>query len=107
MEINFEDWKKLDLRTATIKEVKDHPEADKLLVLKVDLGTEQRTLVAGLKQYYKKKDLIGKKVIIFTNLKPIELRGIKSEGMVLAAVKGDKVKLLTVDGGFDNGARIE
>ena len=107
-EISFEDWKKLDIRTATIKNVEDHPNADKLVLLKVDLGdNKERTLVAGLKEHYTKKELIGKKVIIFTNLKPAVLRGIKSEGMILAAVKNDKVVLLTVDKDIENGARIE
>ena len=106
-EISFEDWKKLDIRIGQIKEVKDHPDADKLLVLKVDIGNEVRTLVAGIKQYYKKEELLGKKVVVFANLKPAVLRGIKSEGMILAAVKGDKVVLLQPDKQIDNGALIQ
>ena len=88
-EIKFEDWKKLDLRVGEIKEVKDHPNADKLLILKVDIGNEARTVVAGIKKYYSKEELIGKKIILFTNLEQKELRGIRSEGMILAAVQGN------------------
>lgn len=106
MEINFEDWKKLDIRVGTIVSAEDHPNADKLLILKVDVG-EEKQLVAGLKEYYKKEDLIGKKIIVFTNLKPVKLRGIDSNGMVLAAVNKGNVSLLTTDKKINNGARIE
>ena len=83
-DVPFDDWQKLDLRVAEIKEVEDHPNADKLYVLKVDVG-EERTIVAGIKPYYSKEQLVGKKVIIFVNLEPVTLRGVKSEGMLLAA----------------------
>ena len=83
--ISFEDWEKLELQVAEITNVEEHPNADKLIVITVDLGTETRTLVAGLKGHYDPDDLLGKKVIVFTNLEPTELRGVKSEGMILAA----------------------
>lgn len=107
-EISFDEWKNVDLRVAEIIDVQDHPQADRLYVLQVDLGEEKRTLVAGLKQHYEKDDLIGKKVIVFANLKPAELRGVMSQGMVLAAVEGDgkKVVLLTPDEDIAVGARI-
>lgn len=108
-EIPFDQWKKLDLRVGEIVDVEDHPSADRLYVLKINLGEEERTLVAGLKGHYDKDELVGKKVIVFTNLKPAELRGIKSEGMVLAAVEeGDeeKVVLLSPEEDIANGARI-
>ena len=88
--ISYEDWKKLDLRIAKIMDVQEHPKADRLYIIKIDLGTEQRTLVAGLREHYTKEELLGKKVVVFVNLAPVELRGIKSEGMILAAV--DKIK---------------
>ena len=75
----------LNLKVAEIKKVDDHPDADKLLVLKIDLGTEKRQLVAGLKEHYKKEELIGKKIVVVTNLKPAKLRGVESQGMLLAA----------------------
>ena len=82
--IKFDDWAKLDLRTAEILEIEDVPGADKLYKLKIDLGTETRTLVAGLKPHYTKEELEGKKCIVFCNLEPRIMKGIKSEGMILA-----------------------
>lgn len=105
--IPFNDWKKMDLRVGKILEVKDHPNADKLLVFKVDLGDEVRTVVAGIKNYYKKEELKGRKVVVFVNLEQRELRGIKSEGMILAAVKDDKVILLQPEKDIDVGAVIQ
>lgn len=104
--IKFSEWEKMDLRIGTVLEVKDHPNADKLYVIKVDLGNEHKTLVAGLKKSYAAKQLIGKKVVIFTNLEPAVLRGVTSEGMILAAVKDDKVVLLTTEDKIENGAKI-
>ena len=105
--ILFNDWKKLDIRVGQIKDVQDHPDADKLLVMKIDIGNEVRTIVAGIKNYYSKKELLNKKVVVFTNLEQKELRGIKSEGMVLAAVKDDKVVLLTLDEDIKEGAIVQ
>lgn len=106
MEVEFKDWEDLDLRIAKILEVEDHPNADKLYVLKVKIGEEERTIVAGIKSNYSKEDLIGKKIIVFKNLKPVVLRGVKSEGMLLAASDGDKVVILTPDKEIKSGARI-
>lgn len=105
--IPFNDWKKLDIRVGKILEVQDHPSADKLLVMKVDIGNEIRTIVAGIKRYYTKKELLNKKVIVFVNLEQKELRGIKSEGMILAAVKDDKVVLISPEDNIDVGAMIQ
>ena len=106
--IKFEDWQKLDLRTAEILEVENIEGADKLYKLKVDLGTETRTLVAGLKPYYTKEELEGKKCIVFCNLEPRKIRGIESRGMILAAVNADEseVKLLQPDGVIDLGSKV-
>lgn len=106
--IDFSEWKKLDIRVGQIKAAEDHPNADKLIILRVDVG-EERQLVAGLRGYYRPEELVGKKVVVFVNLKPIKLRGIQSQGMVLAAVDTaqDNVSLLTVDHDVPNGARIE
>ena len=107
--IKFNDWKKLDLRVGQIKEVKKHPNADKLILLKVDIGDKEINLVAGIKQYYNENDLIGKKVIVFVNLESAVFRGIKSEGMILAAIdqENDIVSLLQPDSDVSNGARIQ
>lgn len=106
--ISFKDWSKFDLRVAEILEVEDVEGADKLFKLKVDLGTETRVLVAGLKGYYTKQELEGKRVIVFCNLEPRKIRGIESKGMVLAAVNDDEseVKLLQPDGVVELGSRV-
>jgi len=106
--ISFDDWQKLDLRTAEILEVEDIKGADKLYKLKIDLGTETRILVAGLKPYYTKDELEGKKVIVFVNLEPRTIKGIKSQGMVLAAVNDDhsQVKLLSASGEIELGCKV-
>ncbi len=106
--ISFSDWSKLDLRVGEILEIEDVPGADKLYKLKIDLGTETRTLVAGLKQHYTKEELEGKRCIVFCNLEPKKLRGIESKGMILAAVNDDEseVKLLQPDGDIEIGSKV-
>ena len=105
--IPFNEWKKMDIRIGKILDVDNHPKADKLLVLKIDIGGEVRTIVAGIKGYYEREELMDKKVVVITNLQQKELRGIKSEGMILAAVKDDKVILLTPDEDIKEGAVIQ
>jgi len=92
-----EELSPLNLKVAEIIEVKDHPNADKLYVLQINLGTEKRQLVAGIKEFYSKDELKNKKIVVVTNLKHAKLRGIESQGMLLAAEdnKGN-VGLLTV-----------
>ena len=106
--VSFGDWSKLDLRVGEILEIEDVPGADKLYKLKIDLGTETRTLVAGLKKYYTAQELEGKRIIVFTNLEPKTLKGIESKGMVLAAVSDDhnEVKLLQPDGAMELGSKV-
>ena len=105
--ITFDEFKKIELKVGTIKSAEPHPKADKLLVLKVDLGGEERQLVAGIKKYYEIDDLIGKKIIVVANLEPAMLRGVESQGMLLAAEDAEgAVKLLTVDGDISNGANV-
>lgn len=95
--ISFKEWEKLDLRVGKILDVKDHPNANKLLLLDIDLGRFGiRTLVAGLKEHYKPKELKGKLCVVFLNLEPAIIRGIKSEGMILAAVTDDKRKVIII-----------
>jgi methionyl-tRNA synthetase len=81
----FEDFKKLEFRIAKIKEVNDHPNADKLYVIMLDLGDRTKQVVAGIKNYYKKEDLIGRQVVMVDNLDPAILRGVESQGMILAS----------------------
>ena len=106
--VSFDDWNKLDLRVGEILEAENIEGADKLFKLKIDLGTETRTLVAGLKPHYNREELEGRKVIVFCNLEPKKIRGIESKGMVLAAVSDDKseVKLLRPDGMVELGSKV-
>lgn len=94
-QIKIDDFEKLDLVVGKILEAKDHPDADRLLVFKVDIGSETRTIVSGIKEFYKKEDLVGKNIVVIKNLKPVKMRGILSEGMLLAAGK-DAALLTTI-----------
>ena len=87
----------LNLKVAKIIDVKNHPNADKLYVLQIDLGSEKRQLVGGLKGHYSPDELLNKKIIVITNLKHAKLRGVESQGMLLAGEDGEHVGVLTVD----------
>jgi len=97
--IQFDDFLKLKLRVATIRQAEAHPRADKLIVLQVDLGTEQRQIIAGLRGHYEPEAMVGKQIVVLTNLPPRNMRGMESNGMLLAAVSDDQssVVLLTPD----------
>ncbi len=98
----------LDLRVGVVREIEDHPNADKLYVMKVDMGDETRTLVAGLKPYYAPEELRGKALVIVANLKPAKLRGVLSRGMLLAADDGQgKVSVLTPEKDVPPGTQIK
>ena len=86
--VKFDDYSQLDLRVAKVLECREHPNADKLLILKIDLGTEQRQICAGLKTHYKPEDLVGKLIIVLVNLESRSMRGEVSQGMLLAAAEG-------------------
>jgi len=96
-EIAFDDFCKIRMRVGKIVEADDHPNADKLVVLQVDLGDERRQLCAGLKGYYTPEQLVGRNIVMVTNLAPRMMRGTESQGMLLAAVTKDQsqVVLLT------------
>lgn len=83
--VTYEDFKKLELIVAQIKEVNEHPNADRLYVLKIDTGKEEKQLVAGIRASYSKEELIGRKIIVINNLEPAVIRGQESAGMLLAA----------------------
>jgi methionyl-tRNA synthetase len=108
--IKFSDWQKLDLRIGKILKAEAVEGADKLYKLSIDLGKElgKRTLVAGIKQHYTQEKLKGKFCVVFTNLEPKKLRGIESQGMVLASVNNDgtKVFLLQPDDNIELGSKI-
>jgi methionine--tRNA ligase beta chain len=108
--IEFNEWQKIDLRVAEIKKVEDIPGADKLYKLTVDVGEElgERVICAGIKQYYSKEELKGKKILVFVNLKPRLMKGIESRGMLLAGVSDDhsQVVLVCPEKDIENGVRI-
>jgi len=106
--IRYEDFSKLDIRVAEIEEVEEIEGADKLYKLTVDIGDGKRTICAGIKPNYSKDELMGKKIIVLTNLEPRTLRGVESRGMLLAASSADekKVVLLTVDSDIRPGSRV-
>mgnify|MGYP002409405937 CR=1 FL=1 len=104
--ITIDDFDKIEFKVGEIIEAKDHPKADKLLILKVKLGEETRQIVSGIKEYYSPEDLVGKKVVIVANLKPIKLRGEESKGMVLAAEKDGKLTLVSTLEDIESGAII-
>ena len=106
-EIGIEEFAKLDLRVARVLKAEAVKNADKLLQLEVDLGAEKRTVVAGIAKYYDPDALVGKKIIVVANLKPAKLRGITSQGMLLAAASEDDLGVLTVDGDIPVGARVK
>lgn len=103
-EINIDDFSKVELRVGTILECVKHPKAEKLLIEKIDIGNEVRQIVSGIAESYKPEELVGKKVIVVCNLKPAELRGVKSEGMILAGKNDKEIKILTLD--LPNGTKI-
>ena len=95
--INYEDFAKLELRVAKVIEARPHPNADKLLLLQIDVGGEQKQIVAGIKAHYTPEQLVGRLIVVVNNLAPAMLRGETSNGMLLAATSGEKVVLLTPD----------
>lgn len=106
-EISIDDFMKVDLRVATVTACEPVPKADKLLKLQVDLGYEQRQVVSGIAQYYKPEELVGQKVIVVANLKPVKLRGELSQGMILAGSHDGVLTLATVDPKLENGAKVK
>ena len=107
MTISIQGFSEIDLRVAEIKAVEEHPDADKLLVLKIDAGDGEKQLVAGIKNHYSAEELIGRKNIVVNNLAPAVLRGMESQGMLLAAKDGDKVVLLTTEKDVASGSRVQ
>lgn len=105
LQIGIDDFMKVDLRTAEIYECEPVPKADKLLKIQVDLGYEKRQIVSGIAKFYKPEELVGKKVIIVSNLAPAKLRGVESNGMLLASGEED-VKVVFLDKDTPLGQRV-
>jgi methionyl-tRNA synthetase len=105
--ISIDDFDKVELTVAEIVAVSPVKGADRLLQLQLDLGSEQRQVVSGIAEHYTSEQLVGQKVIAVTNLAPVTLRGVRSEGMILAAKKGKKLVLSTVSDDIPNGTRVK
>ena len=106
-ECSFEDFEKMDIRTATVLEAERVPKTDKLLKLSIDTGIDKRTIVSGIAEYYAPEDMVGKQICILANLAPRKIRGIESKGMILMARQGDgKMRFITPQEVLNNGAEI-
>lgn len=90
----YDDFKKLEIKVAKIQEVTEHPNADRLYVLKIDLGDSQRQIIAGIRNSYKPEELVGKQIAVITNLQPLVIRGIESQAMLLAASDENGITIL-------------
>ena len=106
-EITIDDFDKVEIKVATIVNATEHPKADKLLKIKVDLGNEERQIVSGIREHYEADEIIGKKVLVVTNLKPVKLRGELSQGMILTAEKDARLTLISVPNGIENGSIVK
>ncbi|MBQ1748261.1 MAG: methionine--tRNA ligase subunit beta, partial [Bacteroidales bacterium] len=106
-ECTFEEFEKMDIRTATVLEAEAVPKTDKLLKLTIDTGIDQRVIVSGIAEYYKPEDMIGKQICILANLKPRKIRGIESNGMILMAKDNSgKMRFITPQEVMVNGATV-
>ncbi len=106
MEIDIEEFNKIEMVVGKIINAEELPNSNKLLKLRINIGDKEITVLSGIKKWRKPQDLINKKVIVLKNIKPAKMAGEISEGMILAAEKDDKLSLLTVDEDIDEGARV-
>ncbi|MGE5218351.1 MAG: methionine--tRNA ligase subunit beta [Chloroflexota bacterium] len=104
--ISIEDFRKVELKIATIKAAEPHPNADRLMVLQVDLGSEQRQICAGIRSHYTPEELVGKQVVVVANLETAKLRGLESQGMLLAASDEGRVIVLTPEKSVLPGSKV-
>lgn len=105
--IDIADFSKIDLRVAEVKAAEKVEGADKLLKLQIAIGSEERQIVAGIAKHYTPESLVGKKIVVVANLKPVKLRGIESNGMLLAASSAESLVVLTPDGDISSGSKIK
>ena len=105
--VTYEEFRKIELKIARIKEVNDHPNADRLYVIIVEVGDKTKQIVAGIKNFYKKEDLVGHEVVLIDNLDPAVIRGIKSNGMLLAASDDKGVSIIAPDREMALGSMVK
>jgi len=104
--ISIDEFRKIDLRVATIRSAEPHPNADKLMVLQIDLGSEQRQICAGIRSHYTAEELVGRQIIVVANLETAKLRGLDSQGMLLAASDEGRVIILTPEKSVQAGSKV-
>ena len=104
--ISIDEFRKVELKVATIKSAEPHPNADKLMVLQIDLGAEQRQICAGIRNQYAPEELVGKQIIVVANLETAKLRGLESQGMLLAASDEDRIIILTPEKPVQAGSKV-
>lgn len=104
--LSFDDFKNVELRIARVVDVREHPNADRLYLLRIDVGGEEKQIVAGIRSKYQKDELVGRKIVVVNNLEPVELRGERSEGMLLAAGGEDGPVILIPDEDVPAGTQI-
>ena len=105
--VTFDDFKKLEIIVARVENVRDHPNADKLLILEVDVGESKKEIVAGIKNFYTKESLVGKDIVMVNNLEPTLIRGVESNGMLLAVQDENGISLITPDKPVKPGGKIK
>jgi tRNA-binding protein len=105
--ITYDDFAKLDLRIATVLAAREHPNADKLVLLQIKIGEEEKQIVAGIRAYYQPADLVGRQIVVVNNLQEVVLRGEESRGMLLAASDSQGVVLLRPDRECESGAGVK
>lgn len=105
--IDITDFAKIDLRIAEIKQAEKVEGADKLLKLQIDIGGEERQIAAGIAKHYTPEALVGKKIVVVANLKPAKLRGIESNGMLLAASTTESIVILTPEKDIPSGSKVK
>ncbi|HLR46072.1 MAG TPA: methionine--tRNA ligase subunit beta, partial [Deinococcales bacterium] len=105
--VTIDEFAKLDLRVAEVISAEAHPKADRLLVLQLRLGSEERQVVSGIREHYTPEELPGKKLVVVANLPPVKLRGIESQGMILAATdSAGRLSAVTLDRDLETGSEV-
>jgi tRNA-binding protein len=104
--ISIDEFRKVELKIATIKSAEPHPNADKLMVLHIDLGAEERQICAGIRGHYTPEELVGRQIVVVANLETATLRGLESQGMLLAASDEGRVIILTPEKPVPTGSKV-
>lgn len=104
--VTIDDFRKLEFKIAQIKAVEPHPNADKLYILRIQVGETEKSIVAGIRPFYQTGELIGKKIVVVANLEPAVIRGVESQGMLLAASEGEILSLVIPEREIPTGAKV-